>query len=154
MQLRNWTVFASSSLTWSSSKLIEIEGIHRLETATCERGCSLRTQILTAQRYSMGDSLLACLMMIWSNGPSLDQKEVVEKFLLPVVARFMDGTLFLKAWKRATTGRRRLPSAGKRPRRASASKAKSSVLSELLGLENVVFNDFINDVFDPEDVSV
>ena len=53
------------------------------------------------------------------NGPSLDQKEEVEKFLLAVVAR-------LKAFKK------RMPSnffAGKRPQRASASKAKSSVLS-------------------------
>jgi hypothetical protein len=41
-----------------------------LEIATCERGFSVRTQILTAQRYSMGDSLRACLMMIVSNGPS------------------------------------------------------------------------------------
>ena len=58
------------------------------------------------------------------NGPSLDQKEEVEKFLLAVVARF-------KAFKK------RMPSnsfAGKRPQRASASKAKSSVLSELLRL--------------------
>jgi hypothetical protein len=39
--------------------LIEIEGVQGLETATCERGFSLRTQILTVQRYSMGDSLLA-----------------------------------------------------------------------------------------------
>jgi hypothetical protein len=51
--------------------LIEIEGVQWLETATCERGFSLRTQILTAQRHIMGDSLLACLMMICSNGPSL-----------------------------------------------------------------------------------
>jgi hypothetical protein len=36
---------------------------------------------------------------------------------------------------------------------ASASKAKTSVLSELLGLENVLFNDFIDDVLDSEDVS-
>ena len=36
---------------------------------------------------------------------------------------------------------------------ASASKAKSSVLSQLSGLENVVFNDFINDELDSEDVS-
>jgi hypothetical protein len=49
--------------------LIEIEGVQWLETATCERGFSLRTQILTATRYSMGDSLLACLMMICSKGP-------------------------------------------------------------------------------------
>jgi hypothetical protein len=41
----------------------------------------------------------------------------------------------------------------KRPQRASASKAKSSVLSQLSGLENVVFNDFIDDALDSEDVS-
>jgi hypothetical protein len=125
--------------------LIEIEGVQWLETATCERGFSLRTQILTAQRHSMGDSLLACLMMICSNGPSLHQKEEVEKFLLAVVARFM-----LKAFKK------RVPSktcGDKRPQRASASKAKSSVLSQLSGLENVVFNDFIDDELDSEDVS-
>jgi hypothetical protein len=123
--------------------LIEIEGVQWLETATCERGFFLRTQILTAQRHSMGDSLLACLMMICSNGPSLHQKEEVEKFLLAVVARF-------KAFKR------RAPSRGcgvKRPQRASASMAKSSVLSQLSGLENVVFNDFIDDELDSEDVS-
>jgi len=123
--------------------LIEIEGVQWLETATCERGFSLRTQILTAQRYSMGDSLLACLMVICSNGPSLDQKEEVKKFLLAIVAR-------LKAFKK------RVPSnsfVGKRPQRASASEAKSSVLPELSNLENVLFNDFINDDLDPDDVS-
>ena len=91
----------------------------------------------------MGDSLLACLMMICSNGPSLHEKEEVDKFLLPVVARF-------KAFKK------RVPSnsfVGKRPQRASASKAKSSVLSQLSGLENVVFNDFIDEELDSEDVS-
>ena len=36
--------------------LIDIEGVQWLETATCERGFSLRTQILTAQRHRMGDS--------------------------------------------------------------------------------------------------
>ena len=54
--------------------------------------------------------------------------EDVEKFLLSVVARF-------KAFKK------RVPSysISKRPQRASASKAKSSVLSQLSGLENVAF---------------
>ena len=42
---------------------------------------------------------------------------------------------------------------GKRPQRASASKAKSSVLSQLSGLDNVLFNDFIDDELDSEDVS-
>ncbi len=35
----------------------------------------------------------------------------------------------------------------------SASKAKSSVQSELSGLENVLFNDFKDDELDSEDVS-
>ena len=84
--------------------------------------------------------------MICSNGPSLHEKECdkeVEKFLLAVVARF-------KAFKK------RVPSnffVGKRPQGASASKAKSSVLSQLSGLENVVFNYFIDDELDSEDVS-
>jgi hypothetical protein len=46
-----------------------------------------------------------------------------------------------------------MSSVGKRPQRASASKVKSSVLSELSGLENVDFNDFIDDELDSEDVS-
>jgi hypothetical protein len=52
---------------------------------------------------------------------------------------------------------RRVPfmsSVGKRPRRASASKTESSVMSEISGPENVVFNHFIDDVLDSEDVSV
>ena len=44
-------------------------------------------------------------------------------------------------------------SVGKRPQCASASKAKFSLLSELSGLENVLFNDFIDDELDSEDVS-
>jgi len=58
--------------------LIEIEGVQELETAACEGGLSLRTQILTAQRYSMGDSLLACLMMICSNWPIVGSAGALE----------------------------------------------------------------------------
>jgi hypothetical protein len=82
-------------------------------------------------------------MMICSNGPSLHQKEEVEKFLLAVIARFK---AFKKRVQSKTCG-------DKQPQRASASKAKSSVLSQLSGLENVVFNDFINDELNSEDVS-
>ena len=82
-------------------------------------------------------------MMICSNGPSLHEKEEVEKFLLAVVARFKA----LKKWLQSKSF------VGKRPQRASASKAKSSVLSELSGLENVVLNDFIDNELDSEDVS-
>jgi len=68
----------------------------------------------------------------------------VQKCLHAVVARF-------KAFKKRVPS---MSSVGNRPQRASSSKAKSSVLSELSGLENVVFNDFIDDVLDSEDVSV
>jgi len=72
------------------------------------------------------------------------QRVYHQKFLLAVIARF-------KAFEK------RVPSYSnsKRHQRASesASKAKSSVLSQLLGLENVVFNDFIDDALDSEDVS-
>jgi hypothetical protein len=88
-------------------------------------------------------SLLACMMMICSNSPSLDQKEEVEKFLLAAVARF-------KAFKKGVPSNSFV---GKRPQRASASKAKFSVLSELSGLENVLFKEFIDDELDSEDVS-
>jgi hypothetical protein len=37
---------------------------------------------------------------------------------------------------------------GKRPQFASASKAKTSILSQLSGLEHVLFNGFINDELD------
>ena len=68
--------------------------------------------------YEADQDSLACLMMICSNGPSLHEKEEVEKFLLAVVARF-------KAFKRRVQSR----GCGAHPQRASASKAKSSVLS-------------------------
>ena len=91
----------------------------------------------------MGDSLLACLMMICSNGPSLHEKEEVEKILFAVVARF-------KTFKKRVLSNSFVR---KRPQGASASKAKFSVLSLLSGLQNVVLNDFIDDELDSEDVS-
>ena len=54
-----------------------------------------------------------------------------------------------KAFKRRVQSR----GCGAHPQRASASKAKSAVLSQLSGLENVVFNDFIDEELDSEDVS-
>jgi hypothetical protein len=73
----------------------------------------------------------------------LHDKEEVEKFLLAVVARF-------KAFEKRVLSNSFV---GKPPQRASPSKAKSSVLSQLSGLENVVFDDFIDDELDSEDVS-
>jgi hypothetical protein len=62
---------------------------------------------------------------------------------------FFHGSCNKKAFKRRVQSR----GCGAHPQRASASKAKSSVLSQLSGLENVVFNDFIDDELDSEDVS-
>jgi hypothetical protein len=114
----------------------------RLREFNGSRQPHAREDFLYALRSSRRIALLACLMMICSNGPSLHEKEELEKFLLAVVARFK-------------SSKKRVPSYSnsKRPQRASASKAKSSVLSQLSGLENVVFNDFIDDELDSEDVS-
>jgi len=84
-------------------------------------------------------------MMNCSNGPSMDQKEEVEKFLF-AARTFKKGAVHF--FCRQT----------RRPQCASASKAKSSVLSEFSGLENVLFNDFcdnfMDDELDSEDMSV
>ena len=44
-------------------------GVQWMESATCERGFSIRTLTKTGQRYWLGDSLLAAVMMIDMNGP-------------------------------------------------------------------------------------
>jgi hypothetical protein len=77
-----WIYYTQRVINPNLVIVIEIQGAQWLETATCERGFSLRTQILTVQRYSMGDSLLACLIMIVSNDLSLDQKEEEVKCFL------------------------------------------------------------------------
>jgi hypothetical protein len=74
------------------------------------------------------------------------------QFLAPdrPCAQHVQSTPRFKAFKK------RVPSksfVGKRPQLASASKDTSSVLSELSGLENVLLNDFVDDVLDSEDVS-
>jgi hypothetical protein len=112
--------------------LIEIMGIQWVETATCERGFSLRTIIKTCQRYSMGDSLLACLMLLASEGPDLGDKKAVEELLLAAIARFNDH-------------KRRFPSKSHGGPRSNGSAPQRSVLAELAGLNEVLYNDFIQD---------
>ena len=48
--------------------LIEVTGVQWMKTATCERDSSIRTLTKTRQRYRLGDSLVAALM-IGMNGP-------------------------------------------------------------------------------------
>jgi hypothetical protein len=125
--------------------VIPKEGMARDEGGTS--GADARTsQCLAAEMLSVEVKTKGedrnMTMMICSNGPSLHEKEEVEKFLLAVVARF-------KAFKKRVQSY----SNSKQPQRVSASKAKSSVLSQLSGLENVVFHDFIDDELDSEDVS-
>jgi hypothetical protein len=43
--------------------LIEIAGAQWMESSTCERGFSIRTLTKAGQRYSLGDSLLAALII-------------------------------------------------------------------------------------------
>ena len=57
--------------------LITVKLILWLQTATCERGFSLRTLIKTRNRSSMGNTLLDILMMISSNGPDLQDEKVI-----------------------------------------------------------------------------
>ena len=53
-----------------------------MESATCERGFSIRTLTKTAQRYSLGDSLLAAVMMIDMNGPDFEAVNEVKELIL------------------------------------------------------------------------
>ena len=59
-----------------------------MESATCERGFSIRTlttKFKTGQRYSLGDSLLAALMMIDLNGPDIEAVDEVKEVILESV---------------------------------------------------------------------
>jgi hypothetical protein len=113
--------------------LIEILGLQWFETATCERGFSIRTHTKTGQRYSMGTSLLAALMMIDINGPDIDSEEEVQKLVLAAVGR----------WKGFTERIPSRSSAGVERRRKSQSS--SNAFAVLSGLEDVVLNDFLDD---------
>jgi len=81
--------------------LIEIEGVQWFETASCERGFSFRPQILTAQRHSMRDSLLACQMMICSNGHIWVCLIIPDRIERSYLICFTCSTLFLRLyWNR------------------------------------------------------
>jgi hypothetical protein len=59
--------------------------VDRRESATCERGFSIRTLTKTGQRHSLGDSLLAALMMIDLNGPDIEAVDEVKVLTLQSV---------------------------------------------------------------------
>ncbi len=63
--------------------LIEIVGVQWMESATCERGISIRTLTKIGQQYSLGDSLLAALVMIDLNGPDIEAVDEVKALILP-----------------------------------------------------------------------
>jgi hypothetical protein len=52
------------------ASFLSVAGVQWMESATCERGSCIRTLTKTAHRYSLGDSLLAAVMMIDMNGHS------------------------------------------------------------------------------------
>ena len=60
---------------------------------TCERGFSIRTLTKTGQRYWLGDSLLAALMMIDMNGLDIETVDKVKALILKSV----------NAWKNYNT---------------------------------------------------
>lgn len=65
--------------------LYKLKLILWLETAECERGFSVRTQIKTKHRASMNNVLLDALMRLTMNGPSLDNKEGLRTLIVAAV---------------------------------------------------------------------
>jgi len=59
-----------------------------LETAECERGFSVRTQIKTKQRASMQNRLLDALMRLAMNGPSLYHPQLFSRFIGDAIVAF------------------------------------------------------------------
>ncbi len=55
---------------WSSTSTVDGD-------TTCERGFSIRTLTKTGQRYWLGESLLAALMIIDVNGPDIEAVDEV-----------------------------------------------------------------------------
>ncbi len=83
--------------------------------------------------------------MICSNGPSLHQRR--RRWTIFFLLSLRDSRLSKRKCRPGLL-QENDPGAS-----SSASKTKSSVLSQLSGLENVLFNDFIDDEPDSEDVS-
>ena len=65
--------------------LIEIGGVQWMESATCERGSSIRTLTKIGQQYSLGDSLHAALMMIDLNGPDIKAVDEAKALIIESV---------------------------------------------------------------------
>ena len=83
-------------------------------------------------------SLLAALMIIDMNGPDIEAADEVKALILESV----------NVWKNY---KKRVPSRGRQGARAPRSAhATMNVYSEVSGLEDVSFNDFIKDDFIPE----
>jgi hypothetical protein len=87
------------------------------------------------QRYCLGDSLLAALMIIDLSGPDLGDPEAVRKVVLPAVQKW-------KEYKKRCPSRSSAGIARPNSRKASSN---SSVYSQLSGLDGVIFNDFLED---------
>ena len=104
-----------------------------MESAACERGFSIRTLTKNGQQYSLGDSALA-LMMIDLNGPDIKAVDEVKALILESV----------NSWKNYE---KRMPSRSSAgvPRPSRSAQGRINAYSQLSGLEDVVFNDFIKD---------
>ena len=80
--------------------LIEVAGVQWMDSATCERGFSIRTLTKTGQRYWLGDSLLAAVMMIDMNGLNHDIQAADE-----VKALILESVNALKNYKKRMPSR-------------------------------------------------
>jgi hypothetical protein len=100
-------------------------------------GFSIRTLTKTGQRYSSGESPLAVLMMIDLNGPDIEAVDEVKALILEYSYQCVE-ELQDEMPSRSSAGVTR-PS--------KSAQGRSNVYSQLSGLEDVVFNDFIKDDF-------
>lgn len=119
--------------------LINIKQVLWLQTASCERGFSLRTKIKTSQRASMQNTLLDILMMVCSNGPPMTPENVEP--IKQIVSR---------AVQRFTHHRNRCPQRSSTAQRRKRTQGSSDVLAELRGLEYALFNDSTDEGFSQE----
>ena len=115
--------------------LIEVAGVQWMESATLERGFSIRSLTKTGQRYSLGDLSTCCFhddRHEWTWYSSSARSENPNCGICQGVEELQ---------------KKRIPSRNSavvtRPSRSA--QGASNIYSQLSGLEDVVFNDFIKD---------
>ena len=112
--------------------LIEVKLIQFLETAVCERMFSYRTQIKTAQRSSMGPTLLDICMRIFCLGPELHQKGEIDSLVCAAIMRYK-------------AARNRFPQKSNGGHRSKRRPELRDARAVLAGVDDAVWNDDIDE---------